>query len=124
MKPDQVIPSLILMGWFAAYWIISLHGGFMTGFGPSGPGDPHSPAVTNWNQVRMDAALSVSCLIPVLALWIPSRILLGLGAVILLPATLLGLLFLTIPPLGLAILATVFVWYSAAHSRWRQLAPA
>ena len=111
------------MGWFALYWIIVLNGGFMTGFGPSGPGDPQSPKAINWNQIVMDAALSVSCIIPILALWIPSRILIGLSAVILLPATLLGLLLLTIPPVGLAILATVFSWYYAAYSRWCLLAP-
>ena len=118
MKTSQVVASLILIGWLAIYWIVSLNGGFMTGFGPSGPGDPHSSPVTNWNQIRMDGALSLICLIPILALWTPSRILLGLGAVLLIPTALVGLFFLTIPPLGLAILATVMAWFYAARSRW------
>ena len=118
MKTSQVVASLILVGWLAVYWFITLKGGFMTGFGPGGGGDPHSPSEINWNQVRMDVALSVVCLIPILALWTRSRILLGFGAVILIPAALLGLFLLVIPPLGLAILATVFAWYYAARSRW------
>jgi hypothetical protein len=121
MKPSQVVASMILVGWLALYWIISLNGGFMTGFGPSGSGDPHNAAVTNWNQVRMDVALSLICLIPILALWTPSRILLGLGAVLLIPTALVGLFLLTIPPLGLAILATVIAWFYAARSRWNTL---
>ena len=107
MKTSQVVASLILVGWLALYWIISLNSGFMTGFGPSGSGDPHSPVVTNWNQIRIDIALSSICLIPILALWTPSRILLGLATVLVIPAALVGLFFLAIPPLGLAILATV-----------------
>jgi hypothetical protein len=90
----------------------------MTGFGPSGSGDPNGAAVTNWNRVRMDIALSLICLIPVLALWTPSRILLGLGAVLLIPTAFAGFFLLTMPPLGFAILATVIVWFYAARSRW------
>ena len=90
----------------------------MTGFGPSGSGDPHSPTAVNWKQLRMDLSLSVACVIPILALWIPSRIALGFGAVILIPVALFGLFLLMIPPLGMAILATVFAWYYAARLRW------
>ena len=118
MKTSQVIASLSLVGWLALYWIISLNGGFMTGFGPSGPGDPNGPHQINWNQVRMDVAVSFACFIPILALWTPSRLLLGFGAVILVPVAILGLFLLTIPPLGVAILGTVFVWYCAALLRW------
>ena len=91
MKTSQVIASLSLVGWLALYWIISLNGGFMTGFGPSGPGDPNGPHQINWNQVRMDVAVSFACFIPILALWTPSRLLLGFGAVILVPVAILGL---------------------------------
>ena len=121
MKTSQVVVSLIFVGWMALYWIISLNGGFMAGFGPSGSGDPHSPAVTNWNQVRMDVAVSLLCVIPILALWAPSRIFLGLASVLLIPAALVGLFLLTIPALGLAILATVIAWCYAARSRWSTL---
>ena len=118
MKTSQVVASLIFVGWLTAYWIITLNGGFMNGFGPGGSGDPHSPSEINWNQVRVDVALSVVCLIPVLALWTPSKLLLCFGAVILIPVALFGLFLLSIPPLGLAILATVFAWCNAARSRW------
>ena len=121
MKSSQVVASLILLGWLAGYWAIALKGGFMTGFGPGESGDPYSPKVINWNQFRMDVALSVVCVLPILALWTLSRLLLGVGAVILVPAALFGLFLLMIPPLGLAILVTVFTWYYAAHSRWEIL---
>lgn len=93
----------------------------MTGFGPSGSGDPHSAATTNWNRVRLDVALSLICLIPILVLWTPSRILLGLGAVLLILAALAGPFLLTIPPLGLAVLTTVIAWFYATRSRWSAL---
>jgi hypothetical protein len=69
----------------------------------------------------LDVALSLVCIIPILALWLPSKALLGIGAVILIPAALVGIFLLTIPPLGLAILVTVIAWYYAARSRWRIL---
>jgi hypothetical protein len=116
MKTSQVIASLILVVWLAVYWIISMNGGFMTGFGPGGGGESHN--AINWKQVGMDAALTIVCVIPLLALWTPSRFLLGIGAVLLLPVALLGVLMLTIPPLGLAILTTVFLWCYAARTRW------
>ena len=121
MKTSQIAASLILVGWLALYWSISLNGGFMTGFGPSGSGDPHSPAVTNWNQIRMDVAISVVCLIHILALWTPSKILLGIGFVIIIPIAVVGLLLLAMPPIGLATLVTVGAWCYAASSRLRVL---
>ena len=116
MKTSQVIASLILVVWLAVYWIITMNGGFMTGFGPGGSGGSHN--AINWKQASMDAALTMVCVIPLLALWTPSRFLLGIGAVLLLPVALLGILMLTIPPLGLAILTTVILWCYAARTRW------
>ncbi len=118
MKTSQVVASLIFVGWLAFYWLIGFNWGFMTGFGPSGSGDPHSPAMINWNQIRIDIALSVVCLIPVLALWTRSRILRAIGFLILSPIAIVGVfLLLTVPLLGLAILATVCAWCFAAISR-------
>lgn len=122
MRPSQVIASLLLLGWLAAFWAIALNGGFMTGFGPSGPPDPHEPVEVNWNNVVINAAFSTACLLPLAALWTPpNRWLLITSAVIMTLVALLGLMTMMIPPLGIAVLGTVFMWFYAASPQWALL---
>lgn len=68
----------MLLGWLARYvWLASIQGGFMAGLTPGRGSGGGSSAM-------MDLAISGCCLVPILALWLPGRLLLGASAVILL----------------------------------------
>lgn len=107
----------MLLGWFARQvWLASIQGGFMAGLTPGRGSGGGSSAM-------MDPAISECCLVPILALWLPGRLLLGASAVILLPVTLISRFLRSVPFLGLSLLVTVFTWYATAISKWRLLKP-
>lgn len=118
MRANQVIGSLGLALLLGAYLTISLNGGFMTGFGPSGPGDPHSPETINWNQIVMAIFAVVGCVIPIISLWLQSRVLVVIASIGIAPIFIVGVLCMMVPLLGLAILIPVLLWANAAHSQW------
>ncbi len=122
MRPGQIIASFLLVGWLVTFWAITLNGGFMTGFGPSGGPDPHELVKVNWNNMVINLVFSAACLVPLAALWTPPlRWLLITSAVIMSGVALLGLMALMMPPLGIAVFGTVFMWFYAARSRWTSL---
>lgn len=94
--------------------MLHMAGGFMTGFGPSGGLPPDVPKAVNWNQITMDILVSLSCVLPVLALWIPGGLTLVLGRIAIIFISLVGVLsFFGLNFLSLPVAFTILVWFFA-----------
>ncbi len=55
------------------------------------------------------------------SLWVPSRVMLIIGGVLMLPMMALGIYWIMIPVVGVGMLLLIALWCSAAYSRWKSL---
>jgi len=88
----------------------SIPGGFMRGFGSDDPFSNHQALLAFFWTLMV-----------VSALWTPSRALLLIGGILMLPMMVLGVYWLMIPIVGVGMLLLGALWYSAAYSRWKIL---
>lgn len=88
----------------------SIPGGFMRGF------------VSDDAFAKHQSLLAfIWTLIVVSSLWIPSRVTLIIGGMLMLPMVALGIHWIMVPIVGVGMLLLIALWYSAAYSRWKCL---
>ena len=125
MRTSQIIASIALAGLWTVLAAIVLNGGFMTGFGPSGPPDPQSITESGypirWTVVIINILTTLVFALPIMSLWMRYEAMIIVGAVAIIPLFIAGLIALSILPLGILILTVVFIWSHAARSRWNFL---
>ena len=112
----KILASLSIACVSLLYVVVAWNGGFMTGFGARSDSlDPYST-----NQLLTNGSILIAAFLLIYTLWRPNKILLVGGGILLSPIVIIGLLCLTAPPLGIAILLPPFFWYCVAYSHWKE----
>lgn len=122
MKISQILASLIQTLWLLAYWKFCNSGGYMTGFGPSGPGDPTSPVKINFVQLAIDIGVVLLCIIPTISLWTPYPKLIEASGWFMLAFVGISVwVMLIFFPIGFPMFVSALIWYYAAAASFAKL---
>ena len=117
MTPIKVLASALHCIFISICWLTVSVLSFGDGMGSSRT----SHSGYSLLEVLFKAWLVALSILPIVCLWMQSRILIYVSAIIMLPLVIVGLYTLKTPLAGIPILITLFVWYYAAYHQKERL---
>lgn len=114
---SKIVVTVLFALWLVPVVLSTIYGGWMRGFASDSVGTFQS-RLFNWSTLFVLALT----LLPIISVWIRSRILIVVVTLLLFPFALLGLYLLVVFPFGgIIITITILPWYLVSCSRWGYL---
>ena len=111
----RVLSSVLLVLLAAITLPWAIYGAAMSAFEPTSHYNPHTPQI-------VVIEILIFTLVPAIAIWIPRRVALIVGGVVLLPPAALALFLIwAMPPGGLVAILPIGLWYFGAAYVWKRL---